>query len=116
MHAAFLNSFTHLNQRGVETPHNFQYKSKIIAQFWNRKGENPLLHPISDHIREGSCQKIILICIIEEKWHIIMDTEMEYCQGDSKGLKKNQTADKLLKILPKESQTLCEIQSLAMSC
>lgn len=24
----------------------------------------------------------------------MMDTEMENCQGDSKGLKKNQTADK----------------------
>lgn len=91
-------------------------KSQIIAQSWNKEGKNPLLHPVSDHIRDGSWQKIILICILKEKWHIMMDTEMENCQGNSKGLKKNQIADKLLNILPKESQTSCEIQSLAMSC
>lgn len=44
------------------------------------------------------------------------DTEMENCQDDSNGLKKNQTADKLLNILPKEKQILCKIKSLAMSC
>lgn len=41
------------------------------------------------------------------------DTEIENCQGDSRGLKKNQTADKLLNSLPKERQILCEIRSLA---